>query len=54
MVWGRFAVHMQTCSVSLAFEYTNKNYMSICSQRRPLYRVMNYVNVENKLEVCTK
>ena len=54
MVRGRFAVHMQTCSVSLVFEYANKNYRSIDSQRRPLYRGMNYVNVQNKLEVCTK
>ena len=51
VVWGHFAVPMQTSSLSLFHRYSNTNYMSIDSQRIMLYHYMNYVNVENDIEV---
>ena len=54
MVRGRFAVPMQTFSVSLFNSYCNNNYMSLDSQRIMLYDDIHYVDVKNKIEVQTK
>ena len=54
MVWGHFAVHMQTCSFPHIFRYFNVSYILLDSQRRMLYDDMIYVNVENEIEVYNK
>ena len=54
MVRGRFAVPMQTSSISLFNRCSNKSYISLDSQRIMLYHDMHYVDVENEIEVQTK
>ena len=54
MVGGRFAVPMQTSNISLFNRYSNKNYISLDSQRIMLYHDIHYVDVKNKIEVLTK
>ena len=52
MVMGRFAVPMQTCSISLFNRYSNKNYISTDSQRIMLYHDIHYIiDVDNEIEV---
>ena len=51
MVMGRFAVPMKISSISLFNRYSNKNSMSLDSQRIILYHDIHYVDVENDLEV---
>ena len=51
MVMGRFAVPMQTSSISLFNRYSNKNYLSLDSQRIMLYHDIHYVDVEIEIEV---
>ena len=51
MVRGRLAVPMKISSISLFNRYSNKNYMSLDSQRIILYHDIHYVDVENELEV---
>ena len=46
MVRGRFAVPMQTSSISLLNRYSNKNYISLDSQRIMLYHDIHYVDVK--------
>ena len=54
MVRGRFAVPMQTCSISLFNRYSNKNNISSDSQRIMLYHDIHYIDMENEIEVQTK
>ena len=51
MVRGRFAVPMQTSSISLFNRYSNQNYMSLDSQIIMLYHDIHYVDVEDLMEV---
>ena len=51
MVRGRFAVPMQTSSISLFNRCSNKSYISLDSQRIILYHDIHYVDVENEIEV---
>ena len=51
MVRGRFAVPTQTSNLSLFFEYSNKNYIYLDSQRIMLYYDISYENVENEIDV---
>ena len=51
MVRGRFAVPMQTSSIFLFNRYSNKNNMSLDSQRIMLYHDIHCVVVGNKIEV---
>ena len=51
VVWRGFAVPMHICSFSLFLHYPNKNHTSIDSPENWLYIDMNYVNVDNKIEV---
>ena len=51
MVMGRFGVPMQTSSISLFNRYSNKNYLSLDSQRIMLYHDIHYVDVEIEIEV---
>ena len=44
--WGRFAVPMQTSSISLLNRYSNKHYISLDSQRIMLYNDIHYVGVK--------
>ena len=50
MVNGRFAVPMQTSSISLFNGYSNQYYTSLDSQRIMLYHDIHYVVVGNKIE----
>ena len=52
--WGLFAVPMQTSSISLFNRYSNKNYISLDSQRIMLYHDIHYGDVKNEIEVWTK
>ena len=54
MVRGRFAVPMQTSSISFFNRYSIKYYMSLGSQRLLLYHDIHYVDMENEIEVKTK
>ena len=49
MVGGRFAVPMQTYIISLFNRYSNKNYISLDSQRIMLYHDIHYVDVKNEI-----
>ena len=51
MVRGRFAVPMQTSSISFFNRYSNKYYISLESQRIMLYHDIHYTDVENEIEV---
>ena len=51
MVGGRFAVPKQTSSISLFNRYSNKNYISLDSQRIMLYVDIHCVDVKNEIEV---
>ena len=51
MVKGRFAVPMQTSSISFFNRYPNKGYISLEGQRIMLYYDIQYVDVENEIEV---
>ena len=51
MVGGRFAVPMQTSIISLFNRVSNKNYISLDSQRIMLYHDIHYVDVKNEIEV---
>ena len=53
MVWDCFAVTTQTWSFSLIFQFTNKSYILLDRQRLMLIHDINYVNVENEIEVYT-
>ena len=54
VVRGHFAVPIQSFSFSLVLKYSNKNHMLLNSQRIVLYYDVNYVNVENEIEVSTR
>ena len=49
MVRGRFAVPMQTSIFSFFNIYSNKNHMSLDSQRIMLHCDIHYVGVENEI-----
>ena len=49
MVRGRFAVPMHTTIFSFFNKYSNKNYMSLDSQRIMLHRDIRYVGVEDEI-----
>ena len=51
MVRGRFAVPVQTSSISFFNSYSNKYHISLEGQRIMLYYDIHYVDVENKIEV---
>ena len=51
VVGGRFAVPMQTSSISLCNRYSNKNCISLDSQRIMLYHDIHYVDMKNEIEV---
>ena len=51
MVKGRFAVPMQTSSISFFNRYSNKYYISLEGQRIMLYYDIQYEDVENEIEV---
>ena len=51
MVRGRFAVPVQTSSISLFNRYSKKNDISLDSQRIMLFHDDHYVDVKNKIEV---
>ena len=51
MVRGRFAVPMQTSSISFFNRYLNRYYISLESQRIMLYHDIHYEDVENEIEV---
>ena len=51
MVGGRFAVPIQTSSISLFNVYSKKNYILLDSQRIMIYHDIYYVDVKNEIEV---
>ena len=51
VVRGRFAVPIQTSSISLFIRYSNQNYMSLDSQRIMLNHDIHDVVVGNEIEV---
>ena len=51
MVRARFALPMQTSSISFFNRYSNKYYISLESQRIMLYHDIHNVAVENEIEV---
>ena len=51
MVRGHFAVLMQTSSISFFNTYSKKYYISLESQRIVLHQDIQYVDVENEIEV---
>ena len=46
-----FAVPIHSCSISLRFHYPNKTHTSIDSPEKELYSDIDYINVDNKIEV---
>ena len=53
VVWGRFAVLTQLCTISLVYRYL-KNYIKLDSQKTMLHGNINYVNISNKIKVRTR